>query len=156
MTEKQKRFCDEYLIDLNATQAAIRAGYSARTAERASDWINEEGQEKPSSKYNHEMRMYLDKQMERIHNENTADAQEVVEYLSSVMRGASRSHVLCLCGDGCQEIIEKPPDEKERLKAAELLGKRYGIFSEKVNVDVQNSEKLNDILAQLGGEGLEE
>jgi len=34
MTEKQKRFCDEYLIDLNATQAAIRAGYSSRSADK--------------------------------------------------------------------------------------------------------------------------
>ena len=146
MTEKQKRFCDEYLIDLNATQAAIRAGYSPRTANR----IGAENLSKP------DIETYISEQLERIHSENTADAQEVMEYLSSVLRGASRSHVLSLCGDGCQEVIEKPPDERERLKAAELLGKRYGIFSEKLNVDLQPSEKLSDILAQLGGEGLEE
>ena len=135
MNAKQKRFCDEYLIDCNATQAAIRAGYSEKTSERASDWINEEGQEKPSSKFKPEMREYIDKQLERLHNEKTADAKEVIEYLTSVLRGESSSSVLSLCGDGCQEVIEKSPDEKERLKAAELLGKRYGLFTDKVNVE---------------------
>jgi phage terminase small subunit len=60
MTDKQKRFCDEYMIDSNATQAAIRAGYSENTAEYASQWINEKNLKKPSSKYNAEMRAYID------------------------------------------------------------------------------------------------
>lgn len=155
MTAKQKRFVDEYLVDLNATQAAIRAGYSAKTAERASDWINEAGQERPSSKFNPELREYIDAQLERMHSERTADAQEVIEYLSDVMRGKSRSHVLCLCGEGCQEVIEKPPDERERLKAAELLGKRYALFTDKtqlsaddmhfeITVDYSNAPGEND------------
>ena len=42
--------------------------------------------------------------------------------------------VLALSGDGCQEVIEKPPDMRERLKAAELLGKRYGLFTDKMDV----------------------
>lgn len=70
-----------------------------------------------------------------MHSKLTADAQEVVEYLSRVLRGQSRSHVLHFVGDGVQEIIEKPPDEKERLKAAELLGKRYGLYTDKVDLD---------------------
>ena len=148
MNAKQKRFCDEYLIDCNATQAAIRAGYSKKTSERASDWINEEGQEKPSSKFKPEMREYIDKQLERLHNEKTADAKEVIEYLTSVLRGESSSSVLSLCGDGCQEVIEKSPDEKERLKAAELLGKRYGLFTDKVNVEGGAKVVIVDDLAE--------
>ena len=57
------------------------------------------------------------------------------DYLTSVMRGESQSSVLCLIGDGMQETIEKRPDEKERLKAAELLGKRYGLYTDKVDID---------------------
>lgn len=146
MTEKQKRFAEEYLVDLNATQAAIRAGYSDKTSYSIGQRLLK----------NVEVKRLIDEQLERIHSERTADAQEVIEYLSNVMRGRSRAHVLSLCGDGCQEVIDKPPDERERLKAAELLGKRYGIFTDKMDVEVQSSEKLNDIISQLGGKGLSE
>lgn len=129
MTKKQKRFCDEYLIDCNATQAAIRAGYSEKTARQTASEILS----KP------DIRKYLDEQLEQIHNEKVADAAEVMQYLSAVMRGQSESEIVLAIGigDGCSEErhIQKSPDEKERLKAAELLGKRYGMFSEKVNID---------------------
>lgn len=146
MTEKQKRFCDEYLIDCNATQAAIRAGYSERTAYS----IGQENLRKP------EIKTYIDATLARLQAENVADAQEVMEYLTSVLRGESKSSVLCLCGDGAQDVIEKHPDEKERLKAAELLGKRYGLFKEAVDLEVKASEKLADVMVQIGGDGLEE
>lgn len=82
---------------------------------------------------------YINKRLEEIHNENTADIQEVMEYLTSVMRGKSLSSVLSLAGDGYQEVIEKEPDEKEKLKAAELLGKRFGMFKD--NVDITSNGK---------------
>lgn len=124
MTERQKRFCDEYLIDLNATQAAIRAGYSPRSAASIGERLMRKD----------EIKTYISEQLERIHNENTANAQEVMEYLTAVMRGESVSHVLAFVGDGYQKVIEKPPDEKEKLKAAELLGKRYSLFTDKVEL----------------------
>jgi phage terminase small subunit len=61
------------------------------------------------------------------------------------MRGESASSVLSLCGDGFQEVIEKKPDEKERLKAAELIGKRFGIFTDKMKVDVEPVVIVNDL-----------
>lgn len=125
MTEKQRRFCDEYLIDLNATQAAIRAGYSSKTAYS----IGEENLKKP------ELKSYIETRMAEKEKRLIANQDEVLQYLTSVMRGESTSHVLSMCGDGCQEVITKPPDEKERTKAAELIGKRYGLFTDKVNVD---------------------
>lgn len=125
MTERQKRFCDEYLIDLNATQAAIRAGYSEKTAYTIGQKLTKKD----------EIKSYIDAALARLQAENVADAQEVMRYLTSVMRGESQSSVLSLCGNGAQEVIEKRPDEKERLKAAELLGKRYGLYTEKVDVD---------------------
>ena len=123
MTNKQKRFADEYLIDCNATQAAIRAGYSEKTARQ----IGQENLSKP------DIKKYIDEQLEKMQSDSVASAEEVMQYLTSVVRGQSTSSVLSLCGDGCQEVIEKAPDEKERLKAAELLGKRYGIFTDKMN-----------------------
>jgi phage terminase small subunit len=125
LTPKQQRFCDEYLVDLNATQAAIRAGYSERTA-------NEQGARLLAKV---SVKAHIDEQMAKIHSEKIADAEEVMKYLTSVLRGDSSAHVLARDEIGAERIISKPPDEKERLKAAELLGKRYSLFTDKVNVD---------------------
>ncbi len=129
MTNKQQRFCDEYLIDLNATQAAIRAGYSKHTARQIGQRLLT----------NADIRKYIDDQMEEKHSELVASADEVVEYLTSVMRGQSEAEVVVIegTGDGCSEAkkMMKAPEEKERLKAAELLGKRYSLFSDKVNLE---------------------
>lgn len=129
MNAKQKRFCDEYLIDCNAAQAAIRAGYSPKTAYS----IGDENLKKP------ELKAYIDEQLELLHNEKTADAQEVLEYLTAVLRGESCSEIVVVesCGDGVSEArrVTKKPDEKDRLKAAELLGKRYRLFTDKLDVD---------------------
>lgn len=128
MTEKQKRFCDEYLIDCNATRA-----YKAVYRNIKSDVVAATNGGRLLR--NAEVQKYISDQAEKLHGEKTADAQEVMEYLTSVMRGESQSSVLCLIGDGMQETIEKRPDEKERLKAAELLGKRYGLYTDKIDID---------------------
>lgn len=156
LTEKQKRFCEEYLNDPNAVQAAIRAGYSEKTARFASQWINEKNLQKPTSKYIPEMREYLDSQLDELHNKRTADAQEVVEYLTSVMRGESESEEIVLkgVGKGSQRIekVHKKPSEKDKLKAAELLGKRFGMFSaDKSSNDDETFEQLDKALDEIGG-----
>lgn len=129
MNARQKRFCEEYLIDCNAAQAAIRAGYSEKTAYS----IGDENLKKP------ELKAYIDEQLELLHNEKTADAQEVLEHLTAVLRGESCSEIVVVesCGEGVSEArrVTKKPDEKERLKAAELLGKRYRLFTDKLDVD---------------------
>ena len=124
LNQRQKKFCDEYLIYCNATQAAIRAGYSPKTAKQI-------GQRMLT---NVDLKDYIDAQLERIHNEKTADAQEVMEYLTSVMRGEHTEQVLKLAGDGVQTVTDIDVSAKERLKAAELIGKRYGLFTDKVDV----------------------
>ncbi len=120
MNAKQKRFCDEYLVDCNATQAAIRAGYSARTAnEQAARLLA-----------NVSIKAYIDEKMEQLHNERTADAQEVLEYLTAVMRGQQTEQTLISVGDGVQKIGNIEVGARDRLKAAELIGKRFGLFKE--------------------------
>lgn len=161
MTAKEKRFGDEFLLDMNYTQAAIRAGYSESTAKNACYWVNQEADAKQvkagrKSQYKPELAAYINEQLEQMHSKLTADAQEVLEYLTSVLRGESKSSVLARDEIGAERVIEKPPDEKERLKAAELLGKRYGLFKEAVDLEVKASEKLADVMAQIGGNGLEE
>lgn len=130
ITERQKRFCEEYLIDLNAKQAAIRAGYSKKTAKQIGQRLLT----------NVDLNSYIQEHLAAIRSEKTASAEEVMEHLTAVLRGESRSQVVVVegVGDGCSEArcIEKAPDERERLKAAELLGKRYGLFTDKVNMNV--------------------
>lgn len=140
MNAKQRKFCDEYLIDLNATQAAIRAGYSEKTArqvgQRLLTYVD--------------ISAYINEQLERIHNERTADAQEVIEYLTSVMRGEHTEQALQLVGDGVQEICDIEVSAKDRLKAAELIGKRYGIFTDKTDLTIAQP------IVVSGGEALED
>ena len=125
LTPRQQRFCDEYLIDLNATQAAIRAGYSEKTAkqigQRLLTYVD--------------LKNYIQERMAAKEKELIADSDEVLRYLTSVLRGKSEAHVLARDEIGAERIVAKPPDEKERLKASELLGKAHMIFTDKVNVD---------------------
>lgn len=130
LTAKQQRFCDEYLIDLNATQAAIRAGYSKKTARV----IGQQNLSKLAVKN------YINERMKEKEAELIADSDEVMRYLTSVLRGQSQSEVVVVenIGDYMSEarLIQKAPDEKERLKSAELLGKAHQIFVDKVEQTV--------------------
>ena len=127
MTAKQQRFCDEYLIDLNATQAAIRAGYSEKYANTNVTKLLQ----------NTTIKEFIEKRMAEKQSELIADQDEVLKYLTSVMRGQTQAEVVVVenIGDYMSQArtMQKAPDEKERLKAAELLGKRYGLYTDRVN-----------------------
>ncbi len=129
MTPKQKRFCDEYLIDTNATQAAIRAGYSEKTAYS----IGEENLKKP------DIRAYIDERLAEMQSKTIADATEVMQYLTSVLRGEEKEEVIVVegCGEGYSSArhMDKDVSPKDRLKAAELLAKRYGLLTDKVGIE---------------------
>lgn len=132
MTEKQRKFADEYLIDCNGTRA-YKAAYpnvkkDSTAAAAATRMLK-----------NVKVAAYVEEKLAEISSQKTADAQEVMEYLTSVLRGESEAEVVVVegYGEGCSEAkrIKKNPDERERLKAAELLGKRFGLFTEKVNLE---------------------
>lgn len=139
MTEKQKIFADEYLIDLNATRAyrmaypAVKKDETARA--NASRLLT-----------NANVKKYVEERLEEIHNQKTADAREVMEYLTSVMRGESLAEEIVVegLGDGVSEArtMKKAPSEKDKLKAAELLGKRFGLYAEKVDIEADMELKI--------------
>lgn len=145
MTEKQKRFADEYLIDLNATRA-----YKAAYPTVKKDEVAKAAGSRLLTDVN--VKKYIDEQLKIISDDKVAKAQEVMEYLTAVLRGESESEVVVIegYGDGCSEArrMNKLPDEKERLKAAELLGKRYGLFTENVKLDGPAVVKIID---DIGG-----
>jgi phage terminase small subunit len=127
VTEKQKIFADEYLIDLNATRA-----YKAAYPKVKQDETARAAGSRMLTNVN--VKAYIDEQLDKLHSERSATANEVIEYLTSVLRGESTSEELLTVGigDGCSEAqnVQKRPSERERLKAAELLGKRFGLFTE--------------------------
>ena len=146
LTLKQKKFADEYIISGNATDAAKKAGYSEKTANR----IATENLSKPVIK------LYIDQRIKELDDKKIAKQEEVLQYLTSVLRGESESAIVVVegCGDGYSEArtVKKTPDEKEGLKAAELLGKRYRIFSEKSEVEEEQLDKLDKILGAIDNE----
>lgn len=129
LTIKQQRFADEYIISGNATEAAIKAGYSKKYTNTNAFKLLQ----------NTAIKTYIAERLEAINSAKIADQTEVLQYLTSVMRGETQSAVVVVEGEGdgvsCARLLDKTPDEKEKLKAAELLGKRYGAFTDKVSVD---------------------
>lgn len=144
LTPKQQRFCDEYLIDLNATQAAIRAGYAEKYAHTNANKLLQ----------NTTIKEFISARMAEKESKLIADQDEVLEYLTAVLRGKTKAEIIVVesTGDFSSKAraVQKAPDEKEKLKAAELLGKRYGLYSEKVNltgaipVVISGSDELED------------
>lgn len=144
LTEKQQLFCDEYLIDLNATQAAIRAGYSEKTARK----IGSENLTKP------DIRAYIEKRLAEKEDALIAKQDEVLKYLTSVMRREYCEHVVVTLSEETTnyvpdaegkmrkqtvktekpEVVEIPARLADANKAAELLGKRYSLFTDKMEV----------------------
>lgn len=145
MTDKQMRFADEYLVDCNATKAAVRAGYSVKTAQQ----IGAENLKKPV------IREYIDEKLSEMSRSTIADAEEVMQYLTSVMRRECRESVVVTMNrehseyrpdengtmrkqtvkEEVAEVVEIPARLSDANKAAELLGKRYSMFTDKVDVN---------------------
>lgn len=128
MTDKQRKFCDEYLIDCNATRA-----YKVAYPKIKSDDAARACASKLLTKAN--IKAYIDARLEEMSSAKVASAEEVMKYLTSVMRGEHTEQIPLLIGEGIQKLADKDIGAKERLKAAELIGKRYGLFSDKVNFE---------------------
>ena len=147
MTDSQRKFADEYIIDCNASRA-----YRAAYPNIKNNKVAKTNGSRLLAKAN--IKAYIDEKLTEISNNKTAEATEIMQYLTSVLRGQSKASVVVIEGNGEgyseARVLEKPPDEKERLKAAELLGKRYGLFTEKVKVDsvvpvvISGGEALED------------
>ncbi|RXS70819.1 terminase small subunit [Streptococcus pyogenes] len=133
LTLKQKRFADEYIISANATAAAIKAGYSKKTARS----IGQENLTKP------DIKAYIDERLEKLESEKIATQEEVLQYLTSIMRGDQQEKTLISIGEFGQKIVDIDVGAKDRIKAAELLGKRYRLFTDKVEMDVSSDVTIN-------------
>lgn len=133
LTLKQKRFADEYIISANATAAAIKAGYSKKTARS----IGQENLTKP------DIKAYIDERIEKLESAKIATQEEVLQYLTSIMRGDQQEKTLISIGELGQEIVDIDVGAKDRIKAAELLGKQYRLFTDKIEMDISSDVTIS-------------
>jgi phage terminase small subunit len=129
MTEKQKRFADYYIETGNASESYKRA-YDCKNDTTARTNANKNLQ-KPTIK------KYIDSTLSEKDKERIASQDEVLAYLTSVLRGEVTEEVLRGVGKGAQVVDDVEVSAKDRIKAAELLGKRYAIWTDNKNIDVQ-------------------
>lgn len=129
MTLKQQRFADEYIISGNATDAAIKAGYSPKYANTNASKLLQ----------NTTIKFYVDERLAQLASEKIATQEEVLTYLTSVMRGETQEQTLCSIGELGQQVIDIDVGAKDRIKAAELLGKRHRLWTDKVEADVSGT-----------------
>lgn len=142
MNERQQRFCEEYVIDHNATQAAIRAGYSAKTAKS----IGSENLTKP------DIVGKIQELEEAIPKKDTiATAEEVLEHFTKVMRGELFDQVVKRDEDGNLQKVDVVAKLSDRNKAAEALAKHYALLVDKVEVTKPKTELAAEIEAMLNG-----
>ena len=166
MTKKQKRFIEEYLVDLNATQAAIRAGYSPDTAKS----IGNENLTKP------DIRAHIDKAMAERSKRTGINADRVVQELAkialvnaidvidpttaTIQDGALPEYTAAIQSVKVKTFgedgLEREIKMADKIKALELLGKHLGMFKDKIELSGSlDSEKtkLDDLLQQMRGDG---
>ncbi len=135
LTPKQQAFADYYIELGNAEQAAIKAGYSKGYARGNAHKLVA----------NSCIKKYIDERMDQLQSERVANQQEILEYLTSIMRGEQREQTLRGMGEGYQEIDDIDVSAKDRIKAAELLGKRYAMWTEKQQVEIVEPVFVDDI-----------
>ena len=141
LTEKQKRFADYYIELGNATQAAIKAGYSSKYANTNASKLLQ----------NTTIKSYIDERLSQLASERIVSAEEVLEFLSSVMRNEQKEEVLKGVGMGEQAKTHIEVSAKDRVKAAELLGKRYALFTDKTEMTVTEVPLFVDDLGDHDG-----
>lgn len=127
---KELKFAEEWLKTTNATQSAIKAGYSERTAYSAGNRLLKKV----------EVRQYIDERLAEMKESSIADTNEVMQFLSSTMRG------------DIPDQFGLDPALNDRLKAAELLGKRYKLFTDKQEISGADGEPIKVVFSNMNKE----
>ena len=144
LTLKQKKFADEYIISGNATQSYKKAYSSVKKDSAANANASR-------MLRNAKVKSYIDKRLKEIESKKTATQQEVIEYLTSVMRGEHKEEILIGQGQGFQEITYIDVSAKDRLKAADLLNKIHQARESKQD-ETKKEDKLDAYIAKVDGE----
>lgn len=127
---KELVFAEEWLKTTNATQSAIKAGYSARTAYSAGNRLLKKV----------DVRQYIDERLAEMKESSIADTNEVMQFLSSTMRG------------DIPDQFGLDPALNDRIKAAELIGKRYKLFTDKQEISGADGEAIKVVFTGMNKE----
>lgn len=148
LTAKQRKFCDEYIKSGNATEAYFKAGYQIKSNEAA-----RANASRMLTKAN--IKEYIETRLKQLESKKLAGAREVLEYLTSVMRGEQTESVAT--AKGVYDNV--PVSAKDRISAAKELLKRYPTDPltkaqlRKANADARISEARANVAERLGSEG---
>ncbi len=152
LTTKQKIFCDEYIKSGNAKEAAVKAGYSPKTAKS----IGQENLTKP------DLKAYIDAKMAEIESHKIADAKEVLEFYTKVLRDEVVEEVPMSTADDVV-VIKKKPSFKDKITASKEIMKRYPLVDpiekqklQKLIADTRISEAKATVAERLGSENTEQ
>lgn len=157
LTERQIRFADEFIRTGEITRAAMIAGYSPKSARQT----GQENMSKPNIK------AYIDERLLKLRKESIAEQDEVLQYLTSVLRGNATGTALVGVGGGEESVEQLPPTTAEKTKAAELLARRFTLSDrdrlqnelikvqirkaeKELEVDTSTEDKLKDYFDALG------
>ncbi len=137
LTAKQRLFADEYIKSGNATQSAIKAGYASKSAYRT----GADNLRKP------QIKSYIDAKMAEIESHKIADAKEVLQFYTRVLREEETEEVALPAGDDVV-TVEKKPSFKDRLSAAKELMKRYPLSDPMIQAELRKLNAEADIAEQ--------
>jgi phage terminase small subunit len=157
LTEKQKRFVEEYLIDLNATQAAIRAGYSVKRASEIGYQLLQKTTvshaiSKAMAERSRRTGISQDRVLQELAKIAFVNATDVINMDEATIRGdANREDTAAIASVKVKtiptesgEIVEREVKTYDKIKALELLGKHLGMFTDKLNVNAEMAVKIVD------------
>ncbi|WP_391123458.1 terminase small subunit [Psychrobacillus sp. L3] len=143
LNPKQQAFADYYIELGNAEEAALKAGYSkAYSRGKAYTLLANVG-----------IQSYIENRMEELKSERIADQQEILETLTAILRGEVNGATLIGLGMGEQDISENmKPSVAEKIKAAELLGKRYKLWIDRTETEIMGTVQfIDDISGEVDG-----
>ena len=126
LNDKQKAFADYYIESLNAYESAIRAGYSESYAKSQSYKLLD----------NVGIKNYIDERMASKDEYRIASQDEILQILTDIARGITEEEVVQFSQLGEELRTTRKPTIKDRMKASELLGKRYKLFTDKVEANI--------------------
>ena len=143
LNRKQKLFADNYLQSLNAYESAINAGYSKNYAKAQSYKMLD----------NVGIKNYIEDRIQQLEDDQIAKINEILQYLTSVMRGEAEEEVVVIESTGDYQSkarkITKQVCAKDRIKAAELLGRRYKLFTDRIELE---GSTVVQIIDDIGSE----
>lgn len=150
MTGKQERFCDEYMIDLNAKQAAIRAGYSPKTAEQIGNQLLHKTSvlteiRKRRAEQSKRTGITADRVLLELARIGFVNAADVIDDEDATIKSsASRDDTACVQSVKVKtmstdkgDMVEREVKLADKIKALDLLGKHLGMWDDKVQADLQ-------------------